>query len=158
MATLTEQLSTIAQRNRQRVSEVVIRSVIAAGDEIVSNSPVGHWGQWTQSSQRRRPMPPYVPGRFKGSWQYGANHAPMMDVATIDASGDTSRARIRPGEAFVVHNIVNNSPYARILEENRHPTIAEWHLIDSQEAHVIDNTRLAFKFIVANVAREVAAK
>lgn len=158
MATLTEQLRAIAARNRARVSEAVIRSVIATGDEIVSNSPVGHWGQWTQSSQRRKPMPPYVPGRFKGSWQYGANHTPMMDVATIDESGDTSRARIRPVEAFVVHNIVNNSSYARVLEENRHPTIAGWHLIDPQEAHVIDNTRLAFKFIVANIAHKIATR
>ncbi len=119
MTTFTEQIDAFKAKLRRQAEAVVHETVIELGLALVEKSPWGRWEQWTPRSKQVRPMPPYVPGLFKGSWDYDFGLPPMEQLDTVDQTGATSMARIeavRGVPAFETHYIVNNTEYAMDLE------------------------------------------
>lgn len=114
-----KQLKDFQARLTQRAEAVTREVVYQLGHTLVEKSPWGRWEQWSAHSQQARPMPPYVPGLFKGSWDYDFDAPPNVQLDTVDMTGGTSLARIaavRSTPAFVKHFIVNNTEYAEALE------------------------------------------
>lgn len=80
----------------------------------------------------------------------------MDDPATEDESGATSRERVlsRLGwdikQIATLHYIANNTPYAKILEDAKHPSMARWHLVghNVQLGHMIEATAQNWQAIV----------
>ena len=62
----------------------------------------------------------YVGGRFRANWQHGYNQVQAGQIDARDAGGGDTIAGLQAGidaaDAFGVHYIVNNLPYARRLE------------------------------------------
>lgn len=119
MTTFRQQLDAFHAKLTLRAESVVREVVVKLGYTLVEKSPWGRWERWTPSSQHARPMPPYVPGLFKGSWDYDFGAPPTTRLDSIDQTGGTSMARIgaaRSTPAFVTHFIVNNTEYAEALE------------------------------------------
>jgi hypothetical protein len=115
----TDQINAFKAKLRRQAEAVVHETVIQLGSALVEKSPWGRWEQWTPQSKQARPMPPYVPGLFKGSWDYAFGSPPIEQLDTIDMTGTTSMARIaavRSVPAFVTHYLVNNTEYAWALE------------------------------------------
>lgn len=118
-ATFRQQLDAFHAKLALRAQSVVREVVLQVGYALVDKSPWGRWEKWTPRSQHARPMPPYVPGLFKGSWDYDFDAPPSAQLDSVDASGSASLARInavRSTPAFVTHFIVNNTEYAEALE------------------------------------------
>ena len=114
-----QQLNAFHAKLTRRAEAVVRGTVLQLGHTLVERSPWGRWERWTPRSQHARPLPPYVPGLFKGSWDYDFGSAPFSQLDSVDASGGTSIARIgaaKTAPAFVTHYIVNNTEYAQALE------------------------------------------
>lgn len=119
MTTFRQQLDAFHAKLTLRAESVVREVVVKLGYTLVEKSPWGRWERWKPSSQHARPMPPYVPGLFKGSWDYDFDAPPTTRLDSIDQTGGTSMARIgaaRSTPAFVTHFIVNNTEYAEALE------------------------------------------
>ena len=62
----------------------------------------------------------------------------VMDAETIE-------------NAFSKHFIVNNSPYAWVVETGEHPTIHNWHLHLPNEPMAVLKTEAEFQSIVSSV-------
>ena len=119
MTDFRQQLKDFHAKLTLRAEAVVRETVWQLGYTLVEKSPWGRWEKWSPSSQHARPMPPYVPGLFKGSWDYDFDAPPTAQLDSVDATGGTSVARIgavRSTPAFGTHYIVNNTEYAQILE------------------------------------------
>ena len=119
MTTFRQQLDAFHAKLTLRAESAVREVVVQLGHTVVEKSPWGRWERWKPSSQHARPMPPYVPGLFKGSWDYDFDAPPTTRLDSIDQTGGTSMARIgaaRTTPAFVTHFIVNNTEYAEALE------------------------------------------
>ena len=119
MTTFRQQLDAFHAKPTIRAEALVREVVLQTGYTLVEKSPWGRWERWTPSSQHARPMPPYVPGLFKGSWDYDFDAPPTTRLDSVDQTGGTSMARIgaaRSTPAFVTHFIVNNTEYAEALE------------------------------------------
>jgi hypothetical protein len=113
------QLKAFHVKLKAHAEKVTGEVVIEIGATLVDKSPWGRWEQWSPRSKHARPMPPYVPGLFKGSWDYDFDAAPSAQLDTVDQTGATSMARIYTAHttpAFVRHFIVNNTEYAEALE------------------------------------------
>lgn len=113
------QLESFHAKLTRRAEAVVRTTVVQLGYTLVERSPWGRWEQWSPRSQHARPMPPYVPGLFKGSWDYDFDAPPSAQLDTVDMTGGTSLGRInaaRTTPAFVTHFLVNNTEYAEALE------------------------------------------
>lgn len=113
------QLKKFSQRLEQRAAKVVRSTVLQLGDSLVSKSPWGRWEEWSSRWQRAKPMPPYVPGLFKGSWDYDFDAPPSSKLDTEDETGAVSMARISAVNTtppFVHHFLVNNTEYGQIIE------------------------------------------
>lgn len=118
-ATFRQQLDDFHATLTRRAEAVVRATVVQIGYTLVERSPWGRWERWKPSAQHSRPMPPYVPGLFKGSWDYDFDAPPSAQLDSVDMTGGTSLARInavRSTPAFVTHFIVNNTEYAMALE------------------------------------------
>jgi hypothetical protein len=95
----------------------VRKVIIDVGASLVAKSPVGDGSLW-----KHPPPKGYVGGRFRANWQHGFNVMPSGTKSDIDPSGQVSieaiQSRLGSVEkgAFGVHYIVNNLPYARVLE------------------------------------------
>lgn len=110
-------------------AHAVVRSVVDKIDEeLLYMSPVGDKETWAANIERATrglpPLPPgYVGGRFRANWQY-SHTSPA--TGTIDAK-DTSRdgqataaknmAKIPEKAGGMIHYIMNNLPYAQVLED-----------------------------------------
>lgn len=119
MTDFRKQLDEFHAKITRRAEAVVRAVVVQVGYTMVDRSPWGRWEQWKPSSQHSRPMPPYVPGLFKGSWDYGFDAPPGSQLDSVDMTGGTSLTRInaaRTTPAFVTHFIVNNTEYAMAME------------------------------------------
>lgn len=118
-ADFRKQLNDFHAKLTKRAESVVRDVVVQLGYTLVDKSPWGRWEKWSPESQANNPMPPYVPGLFKGSWDYDFDAPPSARLDTVDMTGGASLARIgaaRTTPAFVTHFIVNNTEYAEALE------------------------------------------
>ena len=119
MTAFRQQLEAFHAKLTQRAEAVVRETVVRLGYTLVDKSPWGRWEQWSPESQESNPRPPYVPGLFKGSWDYDFDAPPSARLDTVDMTGGASLGRInaaRTTPAFVTHFIVNNTEYAEALE------------------------------------------
>jgi len=111
------QLKAFHVKLRAHAESVVRGVVVEIGATLVDKSPWGRWERWSKKYQESREN--YVPGLFKGSWDYDFDAAPSTQLDTVDQTGGASMARIyaaRTTPAFVRHFIVNNTEYAEALE------------------------------------------
>lgn len=119
MTDFRQQLDAFHAKLTKRAEEAVRKVVVELGYTLVDKSPWGRWEQWSAEAKESRPMPPYVPGLFKGSWDYDFDSPPTLRLDTVDMTGGTSLTRINAAKttpAFVTHYIVNNTEYAEALE------------------------------------------
>ena len=123
MPSFSEQFAAAKAQMLAEVEWKAKQVLLEVGDRLLEYSPVGDWPSWSKRSQQGRPMPPYVPGQFKGSWHHSTG-APSTDTSTnIDKSGESSRAEFVAGitaQPFGVHYFTNNVPYALKLELGNH--------------------------------------
>lgn len=117
-----QQLESFHAKLTRRAEAVVRTTVVQLGYTLVDRSPWGRWEQWSDRWQRAKPIdraPFYVPGLFKGSWDYDFDAPPSAQLDTVDMTGSTSLGRInaaRTTPAFVTHFLVNNTEYAMAME------------------------------------------
>lgn len=116
----TLDMRAFAAKARANAGAIVRKTVIDVGTHIVLKSPVGNPSEWAYPESA---PPGYVGGRFRANWQYGYNAAPIGQLDLIDRSQDGRdtagrlAADVLTGtDAFGVHYIANNLPYARRLE------------------------------------------
>ena len=98
---LGDQLRKIAERNKQKLGEVVKETVRDLGNQMIDNSPVKS-------------------GQFKNNWKGSVGAIDTDASAEADTSGAVSKASIeaalenwKPGETVFVSNSL---PYARRIE------------------------------------------
>lgn len=146
MATFSEQLRAIAAKNRKLAEEVVRETVHEVANRAVDRSPFGRWEKWSTHWKDERPMPPYSPGRFKGSWVYGNGTVPENDPQTVDVTGEVSTDRVNPAIAFATHYFINNTPYGSALEFGflHAPNVQ----LQNPDGGAVAMTQLEFKAIV----------
>jgi hypothetical protein len=123
----TQQLHRFKKQLEARATRVVRLTVVALGTTLIDKSPWGRWERWGEGWQDAKPMPPYVPGRFKNSWDYDFDVTPLTQFNSPDKSGADSTARIAAVKfalPFTMHYIVNNTPYAQVIEYG-----GAWHNI-----------------------------
>jgi hypothetical protein len=114
-------LSKFAAKAMGRADEAVKRIVLNVAANLDKRSPVGNPDLWQSP-----PPKGYVGGRFRGNWQYG-NYAgagiPMNETGKIDPSGEATQgaiaAAIPDKAAGIRHVLINNVPYAMVLERGR---------------------------------------
>ena len=125
MPSFSEQYAAAKMQMLTQLERKAAEVLIEVGDRLLEYSVVGDWPSWSKRSQQSRPMPPYDPGQFKGSWHHSMG-APSTDMSTtIDKSGESSRAEFVVGimaQPFGVHYFTNNVPYALKLELGDHST------------------------------------
>lgn len=90
----SDQLKAFKQKSENRIAQTVRTVVLNLGDTLVDNSPWGDHPAWSEASQLSKPMPPYTPGLFKGSWAYGHGDYSGTTGSEVDATGEASRDRI----------------------------------------------------------------
>jgi len=150
MASFAEQFKAAAKRIADRADRVAEQVVVGVGESLVDKSPVGDWASWSAASQAARPMPPYVPGQFKGSWHHSFNSPSDDFTSTVDATGDSSMREIRAGaaqESVSKHYITNNVGYAMLMERGwAHGT---------QPGGIVALTEIEFPQIVREANRRV---
>jgi len=116
MAKFHTSLKAYADTTGADLETIVREAIIELGTSVVMRSPVGNPLLW------KPPVAPpgYVGGRFRGNWQYQFGSPTSKPLDVVDASGQISIQRITAGvtsaEAAGVHYIVNNLPYAEVLE------------------------------------------
>lgn len=107
-------ISKFAAKAKGNAEKVVKKVVLDLGKKVVERSPVGDASYW-----KNPPPKGYVGGRFRANWQHGTT-MPSGDLQAIDPSGGVSLSRIESSltasQAFGVHYLVNNLPYAQRLE------------------------------------------
>jgi hypothetical protein len=142
----TEQFKAAQAKILAHAELVAERVVIAVGDSIIEKSVVGDWPSWSKASQEARPMPPYVPGQFIGSWHHSFGSPSDDYTSTIDKTGDSSRTEIKNGaeqEPFSQHYMTNNLGYAMALERGWSP--------QSPKGGIVGLTAVEFPAIVRSV-------
>jgi hypothetical protein len=134
----------------RRIVQVVQRLILEITYELVDLSPWGDWDAWSERWQKRKPRPPYEPGLFKGSWDYGRGAASQMAWDTIDAEGQSSIDRVKAQVSTMTlktaatrHFITNKTPYARAMEGG-------WKLVghNLELGHMVETTAQNFPSIV----------
>lgn len=152
-ADFRKQLEAFHAKLTKRAEDVVRGTVLELGSTLIDKSPWGRWEEWSPDSQAANPRPPYVPGMFKGSWDYDFDAAPGARLDTIDVTGGTSFVRINAAKttpAFVTHFIVNNTEYAQALEYG----YAIHNMPDpTPPGGMVRTTALEFHSIVARVMK-----
>lgn len=145
-----EQFRGAVRRIKERADSIASQVVVEVGESLVEKSVVGDWGSWSPASQALRPMPPYVPGQFKGSWHHSFGSPSGDYTSTIDASGNSSMREIRAGafqEPMSRHYITNNVGYALDLERGWSP--------QSPAGGIVGRTVLEFSMIVKRAIAKV---
>ena len=150
VSTFGQQLEEFEKKANRTMAKIVYTVIIECTYNLLELSPWGDWPEWGQWAKAHRPMPPYQPGRFKGSWDYSAGQEPTFTYDTVDPSGAVSQIRIRNSmglwsvrSAGDKHYIANLTPYGQILEEGR--TLVGHNL---GLGHMIEATAQAFPAIV----------
>lgn len=124
MTTFATQIADFAKKTEDLTDRVVRQVVMEIGTRIVNRSPVGDGTLWLEPPPKN-----YVGGRFRANWQYG-NYSgagiPMGELPDIDpseAESNVSTARILDAlpkkAAGMRHILINNLPYAMVLERGR---------------------------------------
>lgn len=119
MTAFRQQLDAFHAKLTLRAESVVREVVVQLGHSVIYRSPWGRWEEWGPRWQHQRPMPPYVPGLFRNSWDYGFGSSPTSSFHVQDEGGHDSFARIsavKTAPAFATHFIVNNTEYAMMME------------------------------------------
>ena len=115
------QLAEFVKKAAARADEAVREIVIEVAANIDKRSPVGNPDLWASP-----PPKGYTGGRFRGNWQYG-NYSGVMiptgETGAIDPTGAATQAAIVAAipvkAAGVRHVLINNVPYAMVLERGR---------------------------------------
>lgn len=101
MADFAAQIAAFAAKTRAKADAVVRQAVINAAQTLIDASPV-------------------ATGRFVANWQYGAGSAPGGTLDIVDPGKSETLSRIVSAipekAAGQVHYLVNNLPYAGVLE------------------------------------------
>lgn len=143
MMTFDLDISKFVSKTKGKADKVVRKIVLDIGRRVVERSPVGDATYW-----KSPPPPGYVGGRFRGNWQHGTVDMPRTVFDTVDdVSGERIAASVNNGEAFAVHYIVNNLPYAIALENG--------HSRQAPPGGIVGLTVVEFGGIVREAAQEV---
>lgn len=109
-------ISDLAKQMKADIDETVRQFVVNLGNSCINKSPIGMPETWNP------PVWPkgYEPGHFINNWQHGLGSAPDSEIAGVDPGITKSTERIRDSvyasPAAGIHYIVNNVPYAALLE------------------------------------------
>ena len=113
-------------RSMNRVTYEAMAAMVVRLDQV---SPVGDPTLWTdQNDAARKYVNGYVGGQFRGNWQLGVNQQPTGWLpGKIDPTGVETVAHnigLIPAMASRGYKfyLVNNVPYARVLEDGNHST------------------------------------
>ena len=135
MASFTIDMQQWADKTKQSIGDGVRKVVMTAAGFVNNRSPVGDKDLWTKEfidvanklGWIADSGKGYIGGHFRANNQYGFGSAPTGEVAGVDPDGSATLAAIRAGVYAApvagLHFIVNNTPYARALE-NGHSTQA----------------------------------
>ena len=64
---------------------------------------------------------PVDTGRLRSNWQFGAGEIPTGTLDSTDDPTDRLRAQIAGATAGTIHYLVNNLPYAAVIEYGQYP-------------------------------------
>ena len=64
---------------------------------------------------------PVDTGRLRSNWQFGAGEIPTGTLDSTDDPTDRLRAQIASATAGTIHYLVNNLPYAAVIEYGQYP-------------------------------------
>lgn len=149
-----EQLKAFQMKTDQKMVKIVERVINHTAETLIELSPHGDWEAWSDTSRKRRPRPPYEPGRFRGAWDYGRNVIPQRDLNVLDEHGEISRERIAEkiigmsiNKAAARHYLINRTPYAKEMED---ATGLVGHNL--QLGHMVEATAHYFNQIVKTAA------
>lgn len=135
-----------AEKAKDNMEAVVVKTTTDVMSKIVDRSPVGFPPHW-----KNPPPKGYVGGRFRANWQIGLDAPATGELDLIDADGEPTKKRLaaeieRIGAGHVVH-ITNNLPYGPRLEYEGHSSQAPQGMVRITVAE--------FQSIVGQAAREV---
>lgn len=135
-----------AEKAKDNMETVVVKTTTDIASRIVERSPVGNPDNWISP-----PPKGYVGGRFRANWQIGLDAPAAGELDLIDADGEPTKKRLaaeieRIGAGHVVH-ITNNLPYGPRLEYEGHSSQAPQGMVRITVAE--------FQSIVDQAAKEV---
>jgi len=153
-----QQLHRFKKQLEARATRVVRLTVVGIGTTLIDKSPWGRWPRWSEGWQEAKPLTgakPYVPGRFKNSWDYDFDVTPLTQFNSPDKSGADSTARIDAVKfalPFTTHYIVNNTPYAQAIEYG-----GAWHNEPNPTPPegLLRTTVIEWRGILADAVKEV---
>lgn len=150
-----------AEKAKDNMEAVVVKTTIDIASRIVERSPVGNPDLWltlnpsmdieTRKLTRKDAPKGYVGGRFRANWQIGLDAPATGELDAIDADGEPTKTKLaaeieRIGAGHVVH-ITNNLPYGPRLEYDGHSSQAPQGMVRITVAE--------FQSIVDQAAKEV---
>lgn len=138
-----------AEKAKDNMEAVVVKTTIDVASRIVERSPVGNPDNWASP-----PPKGYVGGRFRANWQIGLDAPATGELDAIDADGEPTKTKLaaeieRIGAGHVVH-ITNNLPYGLRLEYEGHSSQAPQGMVRITVAE--------FQSIIDQAARGVKAR
>lgn len=137
-----------AEKAKDNMEAVVVKTTIDIASKVVERSPVGNPDNW-----KSPPPKGYVGGRFRANWQIGLDAPATGELDLIDASGAPTKTRLASeiesiGMGHIVH-ITNNLPYGPRLEYEGHSSQAPQGMVRITVAE--------FQSIIDRAAREVSS-
>jgi hypothetical protein len=116
MPTFSAQILAWVEKTKDDADKIVRYALMTLDSRLVQRSPVGDAKYW------KRPAPAgYSGGRFKGSWMVSIGSPPTGISRMIDKDGSATLAAhasvISTAKAGEIQYLVNNTPYAKRLEE-----------------------------------------
>ena len=156
MLSFTEQFDAAVKKITIHAEKVAEAVVVAVGERLVENSPVGATEPWKHGVPAD-----YIGGTFKNSWKHGIGSVNSSTSSSADSTGTESLYEIRTGAAMQpigVHYISNNELYAWLIERGYidGPKAGQWHVLADGQSAPVGRTEMEFDGIVREVLVRVS--
>ena len=132
------------------IDKIVEYTIEGAIDSLDSKSAVGDISLW----KTKYPPKNYAPGHFRANWQLGVDSIPNAEIMSVDPTGTSTvtknKSKIPKTNAAKHDNyyIVNNVPYANMLEYGNHSS-------QVPAEGMVGKTEIEFSEIVSNAVSRV---
>jgi hypothetical protein len=110
------QIAEFIERTKSDADKVVRATLGKLDAKLVARSPVGDASYWQNPAPKG-----YTGGRFRGSWMLSEGSPATGESGILDKDGSATLAAhasvIAAAKAGTVHYLMNNTPYAKRIEE-----------------------------------------
>jgi hypothetical protein len=144
MASFSDQLTKFKDKTITRLDAVVYGTIFKLSRKLVERSPVGDAKYWKYPDSAPEG---YVGGHFRANWQHGESFIPNGELSgTANNYLQRLSGTMSTNPSGKIHYIVNNTPYARRIENGW-----SWH---QAPQGIVERTVLEFPKFIKEAIRE----